>query len=269
MNVLRRWWTSEDSRAALRVKQLISSSVPEPLLIAAKKRYYFRLLRDVGTSDGEREMHALPKIVERGDFVIDIGANIGVYTQKLASIVGEAGLVWSIEPVPQTFDILSYLIRKNGWTNVRPLNVAISDGCGFVQMEIPRWKGGGESWYDARIFSPETRHPRWRTVSAQATTLDSLSASIDRRVSFIKCDTEFHELACLRGACQTIAKWRPAWLIETLDDYYRKTSDADKIAQFLAAFGYKSYLFDGHDFHRSLPSEKNQNTFFLHDFPGI
>jgi FkbM family methyltransferase len=264
MSALIRWWTSDDSRLALRTKQFISCVTPERPLLAVKKRYYLRLLRGINASGGEEEMRALPQIIKRGDFVIDIGANIGIYTRELSRLVGADGLVWSIEPVPQTFAVLSYLIRKDHWRNVRPIELAISDSCRTVDMEIPHWKGGGESWYDARIFSPETRHPKWRTLSTQAVTLDSLTKDVDRPVAFVKCDAEFHELACLRGARQTIAKWHPTWLLETLDDYYRKTSDAEDIAQFLAAFGYRGYLFDGQQFRPRQPNEKSQNAFFFH-----
>lgn len=206
MNALRRWWTREDSRFVLRTKQFISSVIPEPLLLAAKKRYYYQILKNLRTGGGEKEMRALPQIIKSDDFVIDIGANIGIYTKALTSLVGLGGMVWSIEPMPQTFAILKYLIQKNGWQNVTPFNVAISDSCGSVEMEIPRWKGGGESWYDARIFSADTRHANWRVVSAQSVTLDSLTKDVDRPISFIKCDTEFHELACLHGARETIAR---------------------------------------------------------------
>ena len=265
MKTLRRWWTSEDSRIALRLKQLITSALPDSLLIAAKKRYYYWLLNTAGGSVGERDMRALPRLVKRGDFVIDIGTNIGIYTKRLASLVGDNGLVWSFEPVPQTFEILSYLIKKNVLTNVKPFNVAISDESGSVEMEIPRWKGGGESWYDARIFSADTRHANWRTVKAQRATLDSLTANTDRAVSFVKCDAEFHEMACLRGARETIAKWHPSWLIETLDNHYSHKSDTENIVSFLSAFGYKAYLFDGQNFRPRPPNEKSQNTFFFSD----
>jgi FkbM family methyltransferase len=257
------WWTSENSRIALRAKQFVSWVVPESLLVAMKKRYYFHLLKRFEEQSGENEMLALPLIVRKGDFVVDIGSNIGTYTKKLSSLVGAEGLVWSIEPVGQTFDVLSYLIRKNGWSNVEAFNVALSDSSGTVEMEIPRWKGGGEKWYDARIFSPETRHPDWRTVPVRMVTLDSLTEKLERPISFIKCDAEFHELACLHGAKQTIAKWHPAWLIEMLDDYYKKTSDAENIAQFLDAFGYKGYLFDSKGFRVRKPDEKSQNAFFF------
>jgi len=261
---LLQWWTSENSRLALRAKQWISVAIPDPALAAIKKRYYFYLLKNVQNFPVETDTLALPLIIKKGDFVIDIGAHVGFYTKDLASIVGADGLVWSIEPIPQTFDILAYEIRKFRWSNVEAFNVAISDSEGTVKMEIPHFKGGGESWCDARIFSAETRHPNWRSLTVRTVTLDSLTAKSDRPVSFIKCDAEFHELSCLHGAQETIRRWHPAWLIETLDDFYRNTSDAEIIVHFLSAFGYTAYLFDGKKFRIRKPNEMSQNTFFFY-----
>jgi FkbM family methyltransferase len=261
---LLQWWTSENSRMALRAKQWISSAIPDPALAAIKQRYYFYLLKNMQNSPVETDTLALPLVVKKGDFVIDIGAHVGFYTKDLASIVGAEGLVWSIEPIPQTFDILAYEIRKFRWSNVEAFNVAISDSEGSVKMEIPHFKRGGESWCDARIFSAETRHPNWRSLTVRTVTLDSLTSKSDRPVSFIKCDAEFHELPCLHGAQETIRRWHPAWLIETLADFYRNASDAEMIVQFLSAFGYTAYLFDGKNFRIRKPNEMSQNTFFFY-----
>lgn len=100
-------------------------------------------------------------------------------------------------------------------------------------------------------------------MTVEKATLDSLTKDINRPISFIKCDAEFHELACLNGAKETIKKWHPAWLIETLDDNYKKTSDAEEIAAFLRGFGYEAQVLDGENLRQREPNEKSQNTFFL------
>ena len=261
---LLKWWTSENSRLALRAKQGISFAIPDPVLVAIKQRYYYYLLKNTQNLPVEAETLALPLIINKGDFVIDIGAHVGFFTKDLSSIVDADGLVWSIEPMQQTFDILAYEIRKFRWSNVEAFNVAISDSEGTVKMEIPHFKGGGESWTDARIFSAETRHPNWRSFTVRTVTLDSLTAKNDRPVSFIKCDAEFHELSCLHGAKETIRRWHPAWLIETLDDFYRNASDTETIVHLLSDFGYTAHLFDGKNFRIRKPNEKSQNTFFFY-----
>lgn len=49
---------------------------------------------------------ALLSHVRRGDVVWDIGANVGLYTEKFAQCVGEAGRVVAFEPAPACFKTL-------------------------------------------------------------------------------------------------------------------------------------------------------------------
>ncbi len=109
---LLKWWTSENSRLALRAKQGISFAIPDPVLVAIKQRYYYHLLKNTQNLPVEAETLALPLIIKKGDFVIDIGAHVGFFTKDLSSIVDADGLVWSLEPMKQTFGILAYEIRK-------------------------------------------------------------------------------------------------------------------------------------------------------------
>ena len=56
----------------------------EPLLVAAKKRYYAALLENPKTPR-EADMEALNQIVRPGDFALDIGAFVGFYSNGCRS----------------------------------------------------------------------------------------------------------------------------------------------------------------------------------------
>jgi FkbM family methyltransferase len=246
-------WFSEVP-LALRTKQAMAAALPRATLVALKKRYYSILLKHP-----ERYMEsdavALKYLVAPGDFVIDVGAFVGFYGALLSQLVGPSGEVWSIEPMPDTFDILSHNVRKLKLRNVRVLNCALSDSHGIATMEIPHWKGGGESWYDARII-PSPSSPNGITV--QTETLDSLHARMARLPTFIKCDVEFHELSCIRGALSVIGRSKPALLVETV----QRGHELAELVRLLAAEGYGAYAFDGTWFEGCQPGQ-NQNTFFL------
>ena len=51
----------------------------------------------------EADIEPIKKLVEPGDFVVDLGANIGWYSNVLSGLVGDQGKVFSIEPIPDTF----------------------------------------------------------------------------------------------------------------------------------------------------------------------
>ena len=98
----RRRWTAESSPWALRTKQFVASVLPDRVLVGLKKRYYLSLLRADADELMETDARALPWLLKPGDFVIDVGAFVGFYSQRLSRLVGPAGLVWSFEPMPPT-----------------------------------------------------------------------------------------------------------------------------------------------------------------------
>jgi len=48
----------------------------------------------------------LRNMLKKSDTVMDIGANIGFVTLALSRRVGNAGAVYSFEPIPSTYNIL-------------------------------------------------------------------------------------------------------------------------------------------------------------------
>jgi len=52
------------------------------------------------TDASELDFKVVKTLVAPGDSVVDIGANIGVYTKYLSDLLGNQGRVYSIEPVP-------------------------------------------------------------------------------------------------------------------------------------------------------------------------
>ena len=65
------------------LKRLALILLPEPLLSIMKSFHYFRILRSV-SDDFEPEFAIIKQLVYPGDYVVDIGANIGVYTKYLS-----------------------------------------------------------------------------------------------------------------------------------------------------------------------------------------
>jgi len=261
-SLFRHIWLSEDSRITLQSKQLISFVVPRPLLIAAKRRYYAALLRDPQTPR-EADMEALNQVIRPGDFALDIGAFVGFYTQRLSQLSGATGEVWAFEPVPETFSMLSYVVRDLSLNNVRVFNLALSDSDGGAVMEIPRYRHGGETLWGARIVSNRSASNR-RAIPIKIRTLDSMLSgdASRRRVHFMKLDVEFHELHTVCGAINTIRRHHPVILMEWL-----ATSDPansrPKLLHMLEAQGYKAFRWVDREFVSCAPDENCQNRFFL------
>lgn len=216
--------------------------LPPGVAQEVRRRHYYRVLAK-GKVD-EPELALLGLFVKPGACVVDVGANFGLYTKALADLVGPRGRVYSIEPVPETFDILTSNVARLGLKNVVPIRRALSDSDGErVRLVVPKMGPFGlENAYRAGIV----RGPaRGREVTAETCTLDRLLAGQTGHVSFVKCDVEGHELVCLRGAVDIIRRSHPTWLMEVSGDPRTADSSASEVFHVLGQYGYRAYVLDG------------------------
>ncbi|MFC1604489.1 FkbM family methyltransferase [Planctomycetota bacterium] len=249
------------------VKRLLKRSVwkilPYSTVQIIKKRHYLRLLRSP-LLEQEPELRVVRYLVKSGDSVIDIGANIGVYSKILSELVGPDGHVYSIEPFPPTFEILCYNVKKLRLDNVEPINVAVSDSQAVVTMVLPYDPSGAETHYRASIVK-DCADTRKEITNVQAITIDSRFLSASGTISFIKCDVEGHELACIKGAVKFLAQSKPAWLIEVSGEPDDTDSVAHSVFKILCNQGYFVWWYDGSKLRKRHPGDKSTNYFFLKD----
>ena len=74
------------------------------------------------------------KFLSKGDAVLDVGANIGFISLFVARIVGESGSVYSVEPHPEIYKILTQNISLNHMRNILPLNCALGNNIGEAKI---------------------------------------------------------------------------------------------------------------------------------------
>jgi FkbM family methyltransferase len=92
-------------------------------LINTQDTYVGRSLREYGEwSELEFEMFA--QIVQPGDFVVDIGANMGGFTIGLSNLVGE-GTLWAFEPQRLVYQLLVSNLALNEIRNTRAYQIGI------------------------------------------------------------------------------------------------------------------------------------------------
>lgn len=239
----------------------VGKILPSGLYLYAKKVYYARELRSLSESD-ELDFAVLKHLVKPSDTVADIGANIGDYTKILSDLVGRDGKVYSFEPVPNTYEILSSSIQRLKLTNVKSFNLAISSQEGPLKMEIPTNPDGRQTHYLAHIVTDDGNSSVPR-IEAEARRLDSVLEPVIGTLKFVKCDVEGHELSTVRSAEQVIAKSKPSWLIEFSTNPDESDSDAAKVTQIFRDAGYQILWFDGESLRVRKTGDKSVNYFFL------
>ncbi|HEY9526826.1 MAG TPA: FkbM family methyltransferase [Anaerolineales bacterium] len=224
------------------MRLLAANVLPTPILTWVKKQYYVRSVKTFWEDDVE----PIKVLVKPGDSVIDMGANFGWYTNVLSSMVGPTGKVYSIEPIPDTFEVLSGIVRKLGLVNVLPMNYAMSKSDGTTVMRVPQHEYGGSNFYRAQIDLKEgatTGSIREYTVPMRS--LDSLFLNVAGKITFIKCDVEGHELAVVNGGAQFLGQARPAWLMEVGGDPDDEGTPPHQLFHIMKEYGYQVYFFDG------------------------
>ncbi len=189
---------------------------------------------------GEEEpMRWLPCFVRAGDRVLDVGANVGFYTVRLAKQVGPGGSVIAFEPVPDVFEILRYVKQALRLDNVVLHPCAISDRDGEVEMTVPLERDGVANYYLSHL-GKDANSPG-RRIRAAVRTLDSVRASGPGRIAFMKCDVEGAELLVMRGAEAMLRSDRPIILCEVSDFSERLGHRAGEVFAFLRALDYRGY----------------------------
>jgi FkbM family methyltransferase len=186
--------------------------LPTKIQTAMAVHYFgFQLKRNKLVSV-EPEWRNLERFVSEGDVVLDVGANIGRYTFRLAKLVGDAGLVISVEPISRIFYMLVTLAYRFDYKNIVFLNVALSNQCGLTTIQED-WK-----YSDNFVFCTNTGS-KLNQAAKQANKLvltldDNL---LDRRISLIKIDVEGHEHEVCLGLMKYIKRDWPVVIVENND----------------------------------------------------
>lgn len=183
----------------------------------------------------EREILALKVLICAGDLVADVGANVGVYTKELSSLVGDAGQVYSFEPVSENYAILEAVIRKVPLSNVHCFRFALGSRLSRREMVIPNL-GEFTGYYWAHFARPGDSGQR---ETVDVLTLDDLwKKGTIEGLDFIKCDVEGSELEVVAGGLDLIQSHRPGWLLEVSRDA------SGKIFNILNDLGYRAFVYD-------------------------
>ena len=182
----------------------------------------------------EREMEFWRDSIQPGMTVIDVGANVGVYTFSAATQVGAEGRVIAIEPFSGCVQCLQETVRVNQLSQVTVCAGAASDRNSTVKLAIQAASELNE------VMTDETPS-KGKFEEVACFTLDSLIDSEHlSRVDYLKIDAEGHEMQVLIGSDRILREFKPVILYENIAG--SKGSNLP-VAEHLAAKGYELFRY--------------------------
>ena len=157
-----------------------------------------------------KEIYAIPECsVKEGDVVFDVGAHLGFFSYH-AKLKG-ARKIYAFEPNPYAVEILKKHALLWGMADLVIQNCALYSEKKEIELFIPRDPLASISTIlsDKRgtvLESFEYSHK----IKVKATTIDDfVKENGIERVDFIKIDAEGAEREIIRGAKETIKKFKP------------------------------------------------------------
>jgi FkbM family methyltransferase len=170
-----------------------------------------------------------------GDFILDGGAQIGLFSIIAGRAIGNRGHILALEPHPGSAAILERNLRQNGISAAQVRQSALSSFSGSATFEAGN---PGKSAYSRLSSGGGT--------TVETVTLDDLLISADRPVAFAKIDVEGAELQVIEGATEVIRRGvLPLLMIECTEANLQNFGgDTKALFEKLSAAGYVICRFD-------------------------
>ena len=199
-------------------------------------------------------------LIDKGDVILDIGANLGYYSFLFARWTGGSGKVFAVEPIVVYNKIFNEKAKKYKNITLYPyalgaeekrVELVSSPQIGFLSTGLPHIY---DPRRDGNVENQEFK------FEAQMKKPSVLFKDLDR-IDYIKCDVEGYEYIVLSEMKEIIRKFKPKIQVEVWSD------NAKNLLELLAGLGYIPYklckyqLVPLSEINRSLPGD----TIFIND----
>jgi FkbM family methyltransferase len=217
--------------------KLIGAFGEKPVAFIQAVRFLYLLFR---RPTPDPEIALLPVLLEKGDTVVDVGANGANWTYWLHRQVGNTGLVYAFEADPYYARATAIAIRLLRMKGVHLFPFGLSESDEELPLVIADAQGSRLSGLSHIDKNAEKHGRNFQIVRLKR--LDSLIGDFPRLAAtkLIKCDVEGYELLVFRGAVEILERSRPYIVLET-GHYEMQGYSARDVFEFFAERDYASY----------------------------
>lgn len=171
------------------------------------------------------------RLVQPGQTVADIGANVGIMTLLLSKLVGVSGKVHAFEPNPYLSDLLQETLRRNAVLNTILYEMGLGSTTGEMELSVPKGNLGMGSLIRASLGDND------QIYRVPINTLDQVCNKNCDRLDLIKIDVEGFEHQVFEGGRSTFSRFRPVVVLE--ENQLRNKCDLPGSISFLLERDYR------------------------------
>jgi FkbM family methyltransferase len=159
------------------------------IIVNKHDRYVCRFVRLTGHWDSN-ETRVLTQIIKRGFTIVEVGANFGAHTLKMAELVGKEGKIYAFEANPKVSKYLKESVALNKLESIVDV------------FEKAAGDAPGKAFLDFGLNNIGAGHivtsPLDTSVGTEIVRLDDILPT--QRIDLLKMDAEGYELKILQGA---------------------------------------------------------------------
>lgn len=152
-------------------------------------------------------LERVAKFLKPGMSVVDIGANIGLYSILASKLIGDTGMVWAFEPASDVYQMMQQNLSLNNVQNVKIFKHALASQDDqklnlMCEDDLP----DGHRFTSTQAVDQIEAVSEINTVeSVMACTLDKVIRDLKNpKIDFIKIDVEGYEYDILKGMRETL-----------------------------------------------------------------
>lgn len=205
--------------------------------------------------------------VRPGDVALDIGANLGLVSLRLADRVGPQGVVHAFEPSPRLAPYLAATLAANPALNITLHPVALGRERAVLPLAIPAGNAGAATLL--RGAPDAAQRGGGETIDVPIHVLADYAAEIGLgRVDFVKIDVEGFEADVIAGAAPLFGRLQPKVIV--LEEHApARPGDLPPALALLAGLGYDLYALSKSLFRLTLLPLDHRDAVVAHDYVAV
>lgn len=192
----------------------------------------------------------LRRLLQPGDFFVDVGANIGFFSLLAAQLVGKQGHVFAFEPFSQNVKLFYLSQQVNKFEQIDLFPIAVSD-----RSKLYLYDNAGTTGVISQLSSDFQRV--MDSTIVYSVSLDKWLSSV-KRLDCIKIDVDGAEGLVITGALELLRRHKPYVVCEFGPDAIQmlsRISPADFLRLLQVSPEYEFYVL-----HEAGPISCQQNT---------